>query len=442
MAPKNIAINTNAIQVSPIPIRSGDFVANGSSKNTTVANNTSSSNDEGNANGKYGSSNGHGDDTKAVVSGKFSFRNHQASSSTAMMSTWQSQPKSNEGNHATTAADTSSLKSIYEERKLEMERMNKERTKNMMNTTDVQRTIEAIHCEMNKAKDRYDEIQQISDDEENDKNDEEQKEEEEVDNKFESGDEEEQQHQLTRSTQINELEHIIQSQEQQIQNIVGKIQDFKQDTTTNDDEINTTHAINEKEEEDRATEKGGPAVNTVAAKYAELRKLEDKLNNLRDEQNNAREIQAGINESYLRGRREEQEQQQQQQQLQQQEASSKPMKTDDNINTTNTTSNNSSMKKEKRSMTSQPWIPDHDWKKDLLNEPSVEQMNELDIGANDNDTKSVTVENPDNSIEEHHPPSTNPPKTTATSENDNDSLSLPTLIPPKERSLVVKSARK
>ena len=463
MAPKNIAINTNAIQVSPIPIRSGDFVVkdttsnntkknkNGSSKNTVVANTTSSSNNEGNANGKDDSSNGHGDDTKAVVSGKFSFRNHQAPSSTAM-STWQSKPKSNEGNHAQ-AADTSSLElkelqSIYEERKLEMERMNKERTKNMMNTTDVQRTIEAIHYEMNKAKDRYDEIQQqISDDEEDDdddeeeeddKNDEEQKEEEEVDDKFESGDEEEQQHQLTRSTQINELEHIIQSQEQQIQNIVDKIQDFKQDTTTNDDGINTTNAINEKEEEDRATEEGGPAVNTVAAKYAELRELEDKLNNLRDEQNNAREIQAGINESYLRGRREEQ----QQQQLQQQEASSKPMKTDDNVNTTNATSNNSSMKKEKRSMTSQPWIPDHDWKKDLLNEPSVEQMNELEIGANDNDTKSVTVENPDNSNEEHHPPSTNPPRTTATSENDNDSLSLPTLIPPKERNPVVKSARK
>merc|ERR1719162_910244 len=113
-----------------------------------------------------------------------------------MMSTWQSQPKSNEGNHAK-AVDTSSLKSIYEERKLEMERMNKERAKNMMNTTDVQRTIEAIHCEMKKAKDRYDEIQQISDDEENDDDDEEQKEEEEVDNKFKSGDEEEQQHQLT-----------------------------------------------------------------------------------------------------------------------------------------------------------------------------------------------------------------------------------------------------
>merc|ERR1719162_581710 len=113
-----------------------------------------------------------------------------------MMSTWQSQPKSNEGNHAK-AVDTSSLKSIYEERKLEMERMNKERAKNMMNTTDVQRTIEAIHYEMNKAKDRYDEIQQISDDEEdddddnnddeNDKNDEEQKEVEEVDNKFGDG---------------------------------------------------------------------------------------------------------------------------------------------------------------------------------------------------------------------------------------------------------------
>ena len=493
MWPKTIDIHKNADgidPVSPIPVRRDDFPgANNSKKKTATSNN-------GGGGGNISS--GRSSSNSTTASGNFSSRNQVSSSSTSksksllsLSSSLKSSSKSKLSKSKFKSSSSSSsrlllaskqgmeldeLKNKYEETQVKMEKMKCEKIENNkrllemsgvvkslqdipiqyekcssnITTTgidgnvttsssssldNVQRKIIAIDTEMKKAKKRYDEVRNeksfqtdtIISQELHIKSMEDQ-----IQLLSQKKVVEEESSNTNINNNTNELEQIIQLQERQIKNLVGEIGELKKDDivhvhtdTNNIDTVNTdTAEINNNNNNNNNNNKNNCGANATssnselckslemknAAKYSEIGKLEEKLANLREEQN-ARKIQA----NNMKSKREEEEEEEDQRRVVDEEQQ---------------------RLQQLKKMNSQPWNRDLAWKKDILDETTMEE-NEMEIELVDKimlvDQSNYTTTDTDtnNSEDNNHDDDTT---------TTNSLLTLPTLA--KRHATTVKSARR
>ena len=281
MWPKTIAIHKNANgidPVSPIPVRKDDFPGDTDSKKSN----------DGSGSGSGNISSGRCSSNSRTVSGSnFSSRNQVSSSlSSSSTSTSKSKSKSSLSSKLSSKSKFKSsssssklllaskqgmeldeLKSKYEETKLKMEKMKKEKSENnkrllelsgvvkslqdipikyeKSSTTttigidgssdfdNVQRKIVAIDTEMKKAKERYDELLN----EKSFQTDTIVSQELHIKSMKDQIQELTQQAEKSNNNTNGELEQTIQLQEQQIENLVGEIGELKKDDIVH---VNTT----------------------------------------------------------------------------------------------------------------------------------------------------------------------------------------------------------
>ena len=327
------------------------------------------------------------------------------------------------------------LKSKYEETKLKLEIMKKEKSENNKrllelsgvvkslqdipikyekSTTptttgidgssgfdNVQRKIVAIDTEMKKAKERYDELLN----EKSFQTDTILSQELHIISMKDQIQELTQQAEKSNNNTNGELEQTIQLQEQQIENLVGEIGELKKDDIVH---VNTTTNTTNTDSTDNADTAENSLEANKAAKYSEISKLEEKLENLREEQNE-RKIQANI----MKSKREEDKNQgdkrrvvidddEKQHQHQRQHSNG----------TAGTAVTAVSTFSSKRTNSSQPWNRDLAWKKDILDETSTEEEKEKDEKDTEVVDKIMLVDDDDHTGE--------PPSLACDDDNDDD----------------------
>eukprot|EP00537_Pseudo-nitzschia_pungens_P006645 CAMPEP_0172366370 /NCGR_PEP_ID=MMETSP1060-20121228/14791_1 /TAXON_ID=37318 /ORGANISM="Pseudo-nitzschia pungens, Strain cf. cingulata" /LENGTH=1220 /DNA_ID=CAMNT_0013090195 /DNA_START=92 /DNA_END=3754 /DNA_ORIENTATION=+ len=408
MAPKTIAIHRHKVDpVSPIPVRKDDFPKS-----------------------KHASSRDRPTSKLAVPS--------IASSSRSV---------------ATQESDLDELKSKYEETMQQMEKMKRENGQNNKRLIEmsglvkslqdipigydksdgnaflnVQRKIEAIQFEMKQAKKRYDELRDektfqtdtIKAQESHIKAMETQIELLNERLEREQSDQQEQQQQTEEKQKAtDELEQQIMLQDMEIMNLMGEIDNLRK--------RDKVHLHNEKKEPSKIGEDIKFLEVNNAAKYAEIKKMEEKLAKMREEQREQKMHQ----QSFLKQQSEERSGFVLQptattfaeiSKLEEDMATLRLEQEKTNIFNTNAESEASAGKKPplNRRRTSQPWSCDLAWQDSILD------------GDKQRDAELEVIANNDITYDEPSPPQTTP--------QEQKSLNLPILQAKKD--VVVQSARK